>query len=152
MTRRTRRKFSGRDMAMILVGGFAVVFAVNFTMAALATRGFGGVVVENSYVASQNFNGWLDAERAQEQLGWSVDIHRAKDGRLMIETVGAPQAADVSAHLRHPLGQKDEVDLTFQASGKDRYRSDQPMPAGRWIARVTIVSGSNRWVGEQHVE
>jgi nitrogen fixation protein FixH len=43
-------------MAMILVAFFAVVIAVNLLMARLAISTFGGVVVENSYVASQHFN------------------------------------------------------------------------------------------------
>ena len=47
------KKFTGKHMATILVLGFGVVVAVNFTMASLATNGFSGVVVENSYVASQ---------------------------------------------------------------------------------------------------
>ena len=40
------REFTGRDMALVLVGGFGIVVAVNFFMASLATGGFHGVVVE----------------------------------------------------------------------------------------------------------
>ncbi|HET9398451.1 MAG TPA: FixH family protein [Sphingomicrobium sp.] len=74
--------FSGRHMTAILVAFFGVVIAVNFTMALFATRTFGGVVVENSYVASQKYNGWLDAARRQEQLGWAIEP--GLDGRRRV--------------------------------------------------------------------
>ena len=54
-----RREFTGRDMAKILVAGFGLVVAVNFGMATIAARSFSGTVVDNSYIASQKFNGWL---------------------------------------------------------------------------------------------
>jgi nitrogen fixation protein FixH len=53
------RTFTGWHMALILIGFFAVVVGVNLLMARFASSTFGGVVVENSYVASQQFNGWL---------------------------------------------------------------------------------------------
>ena len=54
------RPFTGRHMAMILVAFFGVVIVVNLIMARYASSTFGGIVVENSYVASQEFNKWLD--------------------------------------------------------------------------------------------
>ena len=58
----TTGPFTGRHITIIMVAFFAVVIAVNLLMARYATSTFGGVVVENSYVASQNFNKWLDEE------------------------------------------------------------------------------------------
>jgi nitrogen fixation protein FixH len=57
------RQFTGGTWRR-MVAFFGVVIAVNLTMARLAIGSFGGVVVENSYVASQKFNGWLDRPRA----------------------------------------------------------------------------------------
>ena len=71
-----KREFTGRHFTAILLGWFGVVVTVNLFMASLATQGFGGVVVKNSYVASQKFNGWLDAAREQEALGWSAAVDR----------------------------------------------------------------------------
>ena len=53
-------EFTGRHMAMILVTFFGIVIAVNITMARYASSTFGGLVVDNIYVASLNFNGWLE--------------------------------------------------------------------------------------------
>jgi len=61
------KRFTGWHMTGILLGFFGIIVAVNFTMATLATRTFGGVVVQNSYVASQRYNEWLKAARAQAE-------------------------------------------------------------------------------------
>ena len=63
-----KREFTGKHSAAIIVSGFAIIIAVNLFMATLAVRGFGGVIVENSYVASQEFNDWLDAAEEQKAL------------------------------------------------------------------------------------
>jgi nitrogen fixation protein FixH len=55
----TASGFTGRHMAITIVGFFLVVIVVNLAMARMATSTFGGVVVENSYVASQHYNRWL---------------------------------------------------------------------------------------------
>ncbi|HUD29953.1 MAG TPA: FixH family protein [Novosphingobium sp.] len=90
-THAPRKPFNGRHMAAILVAGFGVVIAVNFTMAGLASSTFGGVVVENSYVASQHFNRWLDEADKEKALGWSVDARQRTDGRVVAQVgLGGP--------------------------------------------------------------
>src|SRR5687768_10998939 len=71
--------FTGRHMAAIICTFFGVVIAVNMLMAVLATRTFGGTVVDNSYVASQKFNGWLAQARAQQSLGWQESVRLDSD-------------------------------------------------------------------------
>ena len=83
------RGFTGRHMTAILVVFFGVVIAVNFTMARYARATFGGLVVENSYVASQEFNQWLDEAEAGDALGWDAVTAWRPDGRLLV-TVSGP--------------------------------------------------------------
>ncbi len=147
-----RQEFTGRHMAMIFIGGFGIVMAVNFFMAALATQGFGGVVVENSYVASQKFNGWLEEARTQGELGWTADLSRGSEGRLQVAVAGAPAGVEVSAQLRRPLGAPETTDLTLLPVGAGIFASDEPIPSGRWIARVSIHSGNVRWTREMRLE
>ena len=61
----TPGEMTGRKIAAIFVLFFGVIMAVNFTMASFASSTFGGVVVPNSYVASQKYNDWLAAAREQ---------------------------------------------------------------------------------------
>jgi nitrogen fixation protein FixH len=143
-------EFTGKKMAMVMVGGFGVVIAVNLTMASYATSGFSGTVVDNSYVASQQFNGWLDAANAQEALGWDAALSR-QDGALLISADNVPRGAIVSADIRRPLGQPDTRSLIFNPSGNGGYISQQKLPEGRWIVRLTITANGHEWRQEDSI-
>ncbi|MFZ4382234.1 MAG: FixH family protein, partial [Sandarakinorhabdus sp.] len=83
------RPFTGRSFAIIIVGFFGVVVAVNITMARLASGTFGGTVVDNSYVASQKYNGWLAQARAQDRLGWATPLTLDAQRHVRIGVPGA---------------------------------------------------------------
>lgn len=138
-------RFTGRHMATILVVGFGFVIAVNVLMARLAVGTFGGVVVENSYVASQDFNRWLDEAAREKTLGWTAAAVRRTDGRLLVTLAGAPATARLSGDARHPLGREQDIALTFAAQGPGRYISREPVPAGRWTLRLTVRGGGHIW-------
>ena len=147
-----RREFTGRDMAKILVAGFGVVVAVNFGMATIAARSFSGTVVDNSYIASQKFNGWLEEARRSDKLGWSATIERDGDGFLIVPTRNVPAGATVSAELRRPIGERDTQRVVFARTAENLFRSDAPVDEGRWIARLTIASGESIWSSEAPLE
>lgn len=143
--RRRGGEFTGRHMLAAMAVGFGIVIAVNFTMAALARSSFSGVVVQNSYVASQHFNRWLEQARMGEALGWKAELARDGDGRLVVRTHNIPQGAVVSVELRRPLGQSEMHRLDLRV-GEDRsYRSDEPLAPGRWIARLRVEADGHVW-------
>ena len=78
------KRFTGWHFTVIISAFFGVVIAVNLTMAVFATRTFGGVVVENSYVASQKYNDWLQAARRQQKLAWSIEPSLDAERRVTI--------------------------------------------------------------------
>ncbi|HWJ70301.1 MAG TPA: FixH family protein [Sphingobium sp.] len=140
---RAGRTFTGRHMAAILVSFFGVVIAVNLTMAYFASATFGGLVVDNSYVASQKFNGWLAKAREEAALGWSIKAGRGADQRLAVSLTsgGAPlDEAVITAHARHPLGRMPERDLTFRGLGDGHYESLEPLQEGRWIVHLRATA------------
>jgi nitrogen fixation protein FixH len=143
------RRFTGRHMAAILVGFFGTVIAVNFTMASYASSTFGGIVVENSYVASQEFNGWLDRAALADELGWQAQASRLPDGRIEIRLTGAPDGTVVSAEAWHPLGRLADQRLSFTADGAGRFVSAEPLPAGRWTLRIEAKAGAAVWRAEE---
>lgn len=134
-----RREFTGRHMAAILIGFFGLVIGVNVTMAVFASSTFGGTVVDNSYVASQKFNGWIEKGRAQAALGWTMAPERLADGRVALVLEG-PQGALTGAGLdvvaRHPLGRMPETPLAFHEVAPGRYVSDDTLADGRWQLHV----------------
>ena len=145
------RPFTGRHMAMIMVAFFGVVIAVNVTMARLAGSTFGGVVVENSYVASQHFNRWLDEAAAEQALGWRADLGRGGDDRVTLALAGPQADATVTAIARHPLGHERDVALRFTPAGAGRFVSTEALPAGRWRLRLEVRSGGLLWRHEGDV-
>ena len=77
-TARDARPLTGRRVALIALAAFAVMLTPNIILAVKAVETFSGLVVPNSYVASQNF----DRDRtAQQALGWTVTLDQA-DGVL----------------------------------------------------------------------
>lgn len=144
MTAMRRKPFTGRHMAAIMVAFFGVVIAVNVLMANLAVGTFGGIVVENSYVASQHFNRWLDEAGAEEKLGWHAAITHAPDGRVAVQLHGVPAGATVSGEAWHPLGQAPDHVLRFRPAGAG-FISDAAIPAGRWRVRIEVRAGGRRW-------
>jgi nitrogen fixation protein FixH len=146
-TAQKARAFTGRHIAIILVTFFGIVIAVNVTMAWFASSTFGGLVVDNSYVASQKFNGWLEKAREEEALGWSLDAVRTPDRHIAVtlSSAGRPMAdAQVAALIRHPLGMAPERQLRFRTREAGRYESIEALPAGRWVAHLTIAANGRQ--------
>jgi len=150
-TTRRSRQFTGRHMVAVMVIGFGIVAAVNFFMASLAVGGFHGVVVENSYVASQKFNTWLAEAEEARALGWDVRPGRSDDGHVVIDTADIPAGARIEAELRRPLGEHEFESLVFNAGPGGRYRSSEPVAEGRWTMRLRITAGDDVWVGESEI-
>ncbi|MDE0946759.1 MAG: FixH family protein [Sphingobium sp.] len=150
----TPRRFTGWHMTGILVAFFAVVIAVNMLMATLAVRSFGGVVVDNSYVASQKFNGWLKAARAQEAQGWRETIAIDAQRRVHVslaDAAGTPlTGVGITATAAHPLGRAPDIALSFREASPGRYRADRALPAGRWVLHLTArqAAADHRYVRE----
>ncbi len=145
MSKANQRAFTGWHMATILVAFFGVVIAVNLVNARVAGATFGGVVVENSYVASQQFNDWLDEAKSENALGWGAVTTWRPDGRLVVALRGVPAGAVVKAMARHPLGRVPDRSLTFERIGEGRFLSNQALPDGRWAVRLTVAAQDRVW-------
>lgn len=129
---------TGRHVAAIFVAFFAVVIAVNVLMASYAVSGFGGTVVDNSYVASQRFNGWLAQARQQDALGWQQETRLDGARHVILKLVGPrSQPMTVTATAEHPLGRAPDLDLRIERQADGEWRAAQPLPAGRWIIHWT---------------
>ncbi|MFV0624863.1 FixH family protein [Sphingomonas sp. ac-8] len=138
------RRFTGWHMLAIMVAMFGTIIAVNLVMARFAVGTFGGTVVDNSYVASQKFNGWLAKARSQEALGWKLDV-TVDDSRIVRIVTASPTGplygAAIEAVATHPLGREPERRLHFVAVGGGAFASQQPLPEGRWLLRIDVREG-----------
>lgn len=142
------RTFTGRHMTAILVAGFGIVIAVNLVMARFAVTTFGGVVVENSYVASQEFNQWLERADRSRALGWQPSVTRLQDGRIRVAFDSASSPSDLLAIARHPLGGQPDTILQFTRVSPGQFVSERPLSPGRWTIRLEGRAGNDFWRGE----
>lgn len=136
-------RLTGRHVLYILVGAFAIVFAVNGYMIWRAIGSFPGVVTESSFRDSQRFNAELAAAKAQADRGWKVAVKtdRAADGKTVI----ALQARDRDGHpltgvtfhalLEHPADRSRDhkIALTPVVGASDRFEGRaEGVTAGKW--------------------
>ena len=142
-----RKTFTGRHMLAIFVVFFGIVIAVNFWVASIALHSFSGVVVENSYVASQQFNGWLKDAKSEQALGWSATVSRDAAGRLVVETAGMPAGAKLTALLRRPLGTPDDRTEALTLVSPHRYQTNE-LDRGRWLVRIEADADGQHWAQE----
>jgi len=146
----TTGPFTGKHFAAVMVAFFAVVIAVNVFMAREAIHTFGGEVVENSYVASQNFNTWLDEAAKEKALGWTASARHLPDGKVEVSLAGAPaEGVILKVEARHPLGRLPDQDLAFVRQHDGSFVSTAALPMARWKLRIEAKAGDKRWRTEQ---
>jgi nitrogen fixation protein FixH len=137
--------FTGRHMLLMTVAGFAIVIAVNGIMAAFATGTFPGLVVSNSYVASQKYNDLLAEARRQSERGWTLTLQVA-DGRV-VAAINASSGQmvsglDVTAIAGRPssVAEDRRVELVETPGG---YRGQDALPAGQWNVDIEARRNGN---------
>lgn len=139
------KRFTGRHATMLFVVFFGIIMTVNFTMAHYATATFGGVVVKNSYVASQEFNTWLEKAEEQAQWGWQVSPKWQEDGHVAITLEGVPSSAVITATARHPLGRRNDTKLAFRQIAEGHFVSTQALADDRWTLRLAVTAEDKTW-------
>ncbi len=132
------RQFTGVHMLVITLLFFFTIIGVNGFMAFSAFRSWTGMVVESSYVASQQFNEKLAASRAQAALNWSVDLSH-QDGRLIFglrdDQGRAIKVEDVRIELTRPIGVSEDQTLVLGADG-DGFSVGEAIPVGVWNVEI----------------
>jgi nitrogen fixation protein FixH len=143
------REFTGKHMLAIMLAFFGVVFAVNFTMVYFARHSWTGLVVENSYVASQEFN----EKTAVMEADAALDVHprlSVDQGILkltLLTKAGEPvTASSVKVSLGRPSddGEDFTVGLTEKAPGHFEVAHD--LALGVWTGTVSAdLPGHGAW-------
>ncbi|SEI19564.1 Nitrogen fixation protein FixH [Rhizobium tibeticum] len=131
--------FTGRHMLFIMLAFFGIIISVNMTMAWYATSSWSGLVVENTYVASQEFNKKAQAIRTMATSGVSGEL-ALQDG-LIVYTLrnldGSPAAADaVTAHIKRPVGDHEDFVIRLSKSGDGHFEARHRVLSGDWIVEV----------------
>ncbi|MCF4099942.1 FixH family protein [Maritalea mediterranea] len=140
------KEFTGKHMLLVIGLFFGTIITVNLIMAYFATTSWTGLVVKNSYVASQHFNEKLEANKAQDALGWTPTL-AIEEGTLryrLLDAKGAPVVADqVAAKLMRPSHEREDHVVTLLPAANGDFVVDHALSAGAWDIELQLVSAND---------
>ncbi|WP_193176890.1 FixH family protein [Oricola nitratireducens] len=136
------REFTGWHMLGVLVLFFGTIISVNLTLAYYANSTWTGLVVPNSYVASQHFNDVTAEKRRQAALGWSAKMDY-EDGVFFVDLTdpdgNAIRDAVIAAKIGHPVQDRDDQTVTLLAEGGARYAAEVALRPGVWNVDLSVT-------------
>lgn len=139
--------FTGRHMLIVMISFFTVVISVNVLMATLANTTWSGLVVENSYVASQQFNQKAAEGRAQAALGWtgSLTVGNGEVGYGLTDRNGVTIRLDaVTVTFRHPAYDTRDATMALARTATGRFSVARVPADGVWIVDVEASAGRDK--------
>lgn len=142
--RASAQGFTGLHMLLATSAFFAVVIAVNVTMAFYASSSWSGLVVENTYVASQEFNRKAAAMKAMAASGVEGKLSiRGHEIRYDIrDKSGSPATVDeVVLNFKRPVGDHEDFHLTLRKTAEGRFEADHDIAEGDWIVEAVSRNG-----------
>lgn len=142
-----QRQFTGYHMLFAMVAFFGVIIGVNVTLALVANTSWTGLVVDNSYVASQHFNEKLAEGREQAALGWTSTL-TIENGRIALAIADA-RGRRVWAHggevvLRRPAYAAEDESFPMNAAKDGTLYAEHAVRDGLWIIDVWADVGRDR--------
>lgn len=144
--RANKGEFTGRHMLFLAVGFFGVIISVNVLMAVVSSTSWTGLVVQNSYVASQEFEEKRIAHEKQTAAGWQASFTYAPGIAQLIVRDGAGNPVDlgpVTVLINRPVGGHDDEKLTLNRSADGSYAGAVALAEGVWdvVATATTDTG-----------
>lgn len=131
--------FTGRHMLFLVFGFFGVVIAVNITMAVISSVSWTGLVVTNSYVASQEFEEKRLAHEAQQAAGWQPEFEYAPGVATLSIKDAAGRPVDLGAvtvKFNRPVGGHDDQTAILAPSAAGVYAASVQLADGVWDAWI----------------
>lgn len=132
--------FTGRHMLLVMIAFFGVIIGVNITLAVFSSTTWSGLVVPNSYVASQQFQVKRDALAAQQALGWKPHFSYAPGAARFILSDAAGKPVDlgtVTIQVNRPIGTREDVNVQVAPGPDGAYMAEMNLGAGVWDALVS---------------
>ena len=133
--------FTGYHMFGVLFLFFGTIITVNLIMARFAITTWTGLVVENTYVASQEFNDKAAEMKAINALGYAVKLDASEKGFFLdlTDRTGAPIASDiVEINFHHPVGQVGDEPSALPACHRPSTRPALPRCTRTRVTRARL--------------
>jgi nitrogen fixation protein FixH len=150
------KPLTGKKVLLIAVAAFGVILAANLAMLFAATGTFPGLVVKNSYVASQ---GWDRKTAAQRALGWEAAAEYSAGDQggalqvIMTGQDGAPvRGLDVAVVVGKVTSAREDTRLEL-TEGPGGYGAPLTLAPGRWRIDITGTDGlGNSFEATAHLQ
>lgn len=147
MRNETGFTFTGWHMIGVICLFFGTIISVNFYMAYQAVHSWSGLVVDNTYVASQQFNNKVAEAKALNASGLTdaLDVTGDHIQITILDASGQPVVADdVTAMLKRPVGDHQDFTVQLPLLGQGVYRLERPVLDGHWIVDVSAMKDGKR--------
>ncbi len=142
-------EFTGWHMLGVLILFFGTIISVNITLAVFAAQSWTGLVVKNSYVASQHFNEDVAAQKARDSLGWTAQLHYREDDLALALKDGAGDPlyrAEITVTVGRPAHERDDRTLALAAESDGLYHARTTLGPGLWDAKIIArASDGTEW-------
>ena len=128
-------KFTGWHMALFMCLFFGTIITVNMTMAYYANTTWTGLVVKNSYVASQHFDTETARLKKQQELGWSIaaDYVSGTVSLNIADKAGqSVNLAELSAKIGRPVTETDDRQLVLTRAHDGSFVDETELAKGIW--------------------
>jgi len=148
-------EFTGWHMLLSMLAFFGVIISVNVTMAVLAGHSWTGLVVKNSYVASQHFNEDLAEARRQAARGWTSKLVYGEQqfAFTLKDRDGQPVVLDdLKVSVGRPASEMQDRTVALRHVGDGGYRGDVALGPGIWMVRITGGVGEHAYRRDRRIE
>jgi len=134
--------FTGRKMLVWMLAFFGVVIAANLIMMSFALTTHTGVVVPNSYAASQDFNHRIADDRAQRERGWRVAFDHS-DGVINVafkdSQARALRGLAINGVIGRPVTETFDQSFSMTEDQPGRYTMPIELAPGEWRLELTAT-------------
>ncbi|MEM7067421.1 MAG: FixH family protein [Pseudomonadota bacterium] len=134
--------FTGKHMLLVMIGFFGVIIAVNVTMATLAAGSWTGLVVKNSYVASQKFNAELANAKAQLVAGYQSHIGY-QNGKLSFvlkdRNNQVVQVSKLNLEIGRPAFEQADREFLLELQSEVGFELAINLGPGIWAMKITTA-------------
>jgi nitrogen fixation protein FixH len=146
------REVTGSMVLGLMVGFFAIIFAMNAFMAREAISTFGGVETESSYRAGQTFERDVAMAKAQDAQHWQVDakVTPAAGGGAVLDIVardatGLPLPGLVATALfARPTDRRLDHSMAVSETAPGHFHGSAEIPAGQWDLVIDLSRQGER--------
>ncbi|MCY6381342.1 FixH family protein [Hoeflea prorocentri] len=141
-----RGPFTGWHMLGFMGLFYGVIISVNLTLAYFAGSSWSGLIVKNTYVASQQFDDEVARVEAMKARGWSsaLEVDAGSVRYQLTNALGTPIEADsVSVVISSPVEENSDRTLELDRQGDGSYYAAHEVNPGQWLIKIKAMRDSD---------